>query len=134
MNELGRELMRRAAAIIKECSRLETPALAAHTAVFGMLVIFDGSGESIGTQYRVSTEFGQPVEFLHHELSEFVMYPQRQVLSMTDEALLLIIRLLVALFTRDLFHRGEMDINTQQDHFELMEDAKVFLNAHLPRS
>lgn len=68
--------MEEAKSIIAECSRLESPARAAHVAVFAMLVMLDGSGEHIGEQYKLLTEDDKPVEFFHHDLGK-ENYPKK---------------------------------------------------------
>lgn len=67
-NELGEELLDRIREIIKECGCLPTPERAALVTAFSIMVMLDGSGESLGRQYRVYTEDGEPVLFFHHDL------------------------------------------------------------------
>jgi len=64
----GHEFLDEVRAIIEACSRYKPPAVAARLTAFALLVMLDGSGEHVGSEYRVVDSDGELVEFFHHDL------------------------------------------------------------------
>ena len=71
LNQEGAEFLRQVQSIVDECNSLP-PERRAHVTAFSILVLLDGSGESIGAEdYRVFIQDGEnltPVKFWHHRL------------------------------------------------------------------